>query len=479
MKQQDVVMGTVYLLIAQIAFVFSGYMVHIGLGRLLGPSEYGSYSVILYIITLFNMILSTGLPQAASKFISEDRIQSGAVFKTSLIFSSYLGLIIFWTIFVSAEWIASVFKDPELSPYIKVASLMIPFYNIFTIVLGYYNGLRYYKIQSYLLLSYHIIKPVMIFSFVCMGFSLWGAILGFALSPLIPLIIGIYIIGLRRFVGSNYFPLKTIVIFAVPMIIFSIAINLITSIDLFLVKRILMSNELVGYYSAASTISKVPYFFVVAIGIALFPAVSASILDFDKTQEYINESFRYSLIFIFPLAAMIAATSESLVTLLYSDAYQSAYEALEILIVGISLLSLFAILTTIISAAGKPRVSMYIGIVIIIIDYIFNIYLIPTWGIVGAAAATTLSNTIGVAIAAFYVYSKYSTLASPRSVMKITFASALLYLILSLVDLSGLYLILGYILMGLIYIGILFMMGEIEEKDIRRIKEIIPVSFIR
>jgi O-antigen/teichoic acid export membrane protein len=479
MNPQGVMIGAAYLLIAQLAFVFSGYIIHIGLGRLLGPSEYGVYSVIIYIITIFNLILTTGIPQAVSKFVSEDEVRSRTILKTSSNFSMFLGLAMFMLTYTGAELIASYLNDPDLAPYIRAASVMIPGYSLFTIIIGYYNGLRYYKIQSYLLLSYNFIKPTMIFLFVFMGFSVWGAILGFALSPLIPLIIGIYMIGIRSFAASNGFPLKTIIMFAIPILIFSIAINLITSIDLLLVKRILMNNEQVGYYSAASTISKLPYFLMVSINMAIFPAVSASIRDFAKTRDYINESIRYSLIFILPIAAMIAATSESLVTLLYSDTYQPAYEALEILIVGISLLSLFSILATIISAAGKPHISMYLGIIIIIIDYLINVFIIPIWGMVGAAVATSLASAIGVAMAAFYVYSRYGTLVSPFSAVRIMFASALIYLILSLTDLSGLYLLSGYLVMGLCYIGLLFVMSEIEERDIRRIKEIIPVSLIR
>ncbi|MEA1999447.1 MAG: oligosaccharide flippase family protein [Euryarchaeota archaeon] len=62
--KQSVLRGTIYLMAAQAAFVASGYAIHIGLARLLGPSEYGIYAVVISLMTMVNLILTTGIPQA-------------------------------------------------------------------------------------------------------------------------------------------------------------------------------------------------------------------------------------------------------------------------------------------------------------------------------------------------------------------------------------------------------------------------------
>ena len=50
---------------AQAAFVASGYAIHIGLARLLGPSDYGIYAVVISLMTMVNLIHTTGISQAA------------------------------------------------------------------------------------------------------------------------------------------------------------------------------------------------------------------------------------------------------------------------------------------------------------------------------------------------------------------------------------------------------------------------------
>ena len=72
MKKQNVTHGTIYLMAAQAAFVASGYAIHIGLARLLGPSDYGIYAVVISLMTMVNLILTTGIPQAVSKYVAHD-----------------------------------------------------------------------------------------------------------------------------------------------------------------------------------------------------------------------------------------------------------------------------------------------------------------------------------------------------------------------------------------------------------------------
>ncbi len=65
--------GTLYFILVQIVFLASGYVIHAGLGRMLGPELYGTFGVVISLVTMFNFILTTGLPQAASRYIALDK----------------------------------------------------------------------------------------------------------------------------------------------------------------------------------------------------------------------------------------------------------------------------------------------------------------------------------------------------------------------------------------------------------------------
>jgi len=467
MQRQGLLAGTTYLLIAQAVFVLSGYAIHVGLGRLLGPSDYGVYSVVIYIATVFNLILTTGLPYAASKFISEDEGQSQCIMKSSISLSAILGLAISAIIFFGADLISTILNDPTLSPYIRIVSIMMPIYALHSVITGYYNGMRSYKIQAFLLLLYDICKPLVIFLLVFLGLSEWGAVLGFALGPILPMLAGFFLIGLQTF-RARSFSYKKLLKFAIPIIVFSMSINLIMSLDLFFVKRILMDNEMAGFYSAASMIAKVPYTLLGALTAALFPAISASMSDREKTHEYISESIRYTLLILAPLTLIVAASSSGLVSLIYSNVYASAGEPLRILIIGEGFFAVFSVLTTVISGSGKPGVSMILSLLILVADLVSNQILVPIWGMLGAALSTGISSAIGLSLAAFFVYRYHQVLISAFSTAKILLASFLIFVAVAYISPEGMLLAPVYLLAGVLYLAILYVLKEITPTDIAR-----------
>lgn len=473
-QSQGVVKGTIYLLIAQIIFLLSGYIVHIGIGRFLGPSIYGIYSVAISVATVFNLFLTTGIPQSVTKYVSEDNSQSKAVLRTSLFISVLASTAFSVAILFGADGIAEILNDPSLAEYFQLTSLMILAYGPLTAIMAYFNGIKDYRTQALLISLFNILKPVFIFSLVFIGLSVWGAVLGFAVAPVIPLLIGLGLVGFDLYKGGGGFPAKRIMSFALPVIALSAAINLILNLDLFFIKGILIDNSLAGFYSAASMIGKVPYMLMGAITAALFPAVSASMHEHERVKNYISESLRYALLFILPGTAMVAATSTAVVTLIYSDIYQPAGTPLAILIVGICLFGIFALLTTIVSAVGRPGVAMAMGIGVLAVDFALNWLMVPAFGMVGAAGATTLSCTFGLGIAAAYVYWRYRVLIPAASAAKILAASLLVFIALYSIPVSGPMLLVAYGAAGIGYFLVLYLMGEIQERDIERLKRLIP-----
>ncbi|WP_214041208.1 oligosaccharide flippase family protein [Methanoculleus sp.] len=474
MQRQSVIQGTTYLLIAQIIFLLSGYVVHIGLGRTLGPASYGIYTVVISIATVINLFLTTGIPQATSKYISENPIQAKRVLRSSLKISVLFSLALSGVVIASADGIAYLLQDQSLAFYIPIVALMIVATGPRTVTVAYFNGIGDYKVQSILVGLYNVLKPVLILLLVFLGFSTFGAIVGFALSPVIPLIIGLFLVGRYTVIKSEHFPIQTILLFAAPIIVLSATINLILNLDLFFVKGILIDNVFTGYYSASAQIAKIPYFLMAAVTAALFPAVSASMHEHERVQNYISESLRYALLFILPGTAMVAATSTAAVTLIYSDIYQPAGAPLTVLIVGMCLFGIFALLTTIVSAVSRPGVAMAMGIGVLAVDFALNWLMVPAFGMVGAAGATTLSCTFGLGIAAAHVYWRYQVLMPVASAAKILAASLLVFIALYSVPVSGPMLLVAYGAAGVGYFLVLYLMDEIQERDIERLRRLIP-----
>jgi O-antigen/teichoic acid export membrane protein len=471
MHHQTVSQGTLYLTIANIIFLISGYIIHIGLGRLFGPDSYGMYAIIISIATIFNLFLVVGLPQAVSKYSAEDRIHAMDILRSGLQISLMMSVIIGVVLLLFASAVAALLHDNSLTPYIQVISLMMITYGPFTIIAGYYNGLQDYKTQSLLNISYYILKLVLIFIFVFCGFALWGAVLGFVFSPIIPLILGLLIIGIYPLLSAHNFSFRKILVFSLPIMILSAITNLILTLDLFFIKSLLIDNQIAGYYSAASQIARIPYVLMWGISFAIFPAIAAC-MNLEKIQDYLSESLRYSLLVVIPFTVILAVTATPLISLIYSPHYAPGGSPLEILFFGMGFFGLFFMLVMIISGCNRPYLAMGLSILVLVIDFGANSVLVPVMGMNGGAWATTIASATGTGLCLFYLYKKYGSFVQGMSLLKIIISTAVVALFVKYMDCQGIFLIVGYLIAFLGYFAVLYLLHEIKPRDIDRFMQL-------
>ena len=476
-KSIGVEKGALYLMIVQVVFLASGYLIHAGLGRLLGPASYGIFGVVIYLVTLGLDFLRAGIPQAASKYIAEDNSKAEAIMNKTVKLQLIYALLVFSIYLLLADLFADLLGDPSLSVYIRCSAFIIPAGAFFALYINFLNGLRWYNKQAQVMFFSIIAKVAGVFALVFLGYAIYGAIFGYLVEPLVGFALGWFFLkgGKGAKDGRNDVDQKKIMSFAMPVILFSISFTFLISADLFFVKRILMENVEVGYYTAASMLSRVPFFILSALGFALFPAISRStaINDVHQTKRYIARSMRYLLMFLLPTILLISATSESLVSLFYSSAYLPASLPLSILVFGLGFFTIFSILTTIITASGSPRVSMLITLIMVPLSIIFNVLLIPLYGLEGAALATTATSLFGLCIAAGYVLKRFKTLIDALAFVKLCVASVVIYAIALRLPLPLSFLPFLYVLLFAVYCGILFLMKELSEDDLETFKRII------
>jgi O-antigen/teichoic acid export membrane protein len=193
--------GTLYLMIAQTIFLGTGYIIHIGLARIISPIEYGRFGVILSILMMSQIFLNLGIPETVTKFISEGRnskIVKNKALKLQLLFS----LIIFLIIFLSAPLIANILNDPKLMNYIRFASIIIPVRAVYAILRGVLNGFRYFEKSAYAHTIDALIRIISVFILIYLGFGIYGAIGGYIFGAFVALWFS-YLFSLENIKGKK------------------------------------------------------------------------------------------------------------------------------------------------------------------------------------------------------------------------------------------------------------------------------------
>ena len=142
-----------WLTLSEIIFNLSGYIIHAGVGRILGPEGYGRYALVITITTMLIILIGNGIPTAMAKYISEvqdtekARIQSIKAHAIRL--QLLLMMIVTMIFFFLAPSFSLLLGDPTLTPLFRLATLIIPSFAAASFYFYYFNGLTRYPTHTF------------------------------------------------------------------------------------------------------------------------------------------------------------------------------------------------------------------------------------------------------------------------------------------------------------------------------------------
>ncbi len=457
-------------MIGQIVFVLSGYIVNIMLSRHLGVEQYGIFGVVTSVLVWVELSVIVGIPTAMQKFIGEDQTHAYTLRKVAFGMQLKYSIVIFILFFLSAGVLADLLNDHNLAFYLRVASINIVLYALYRLFINVHNGMKNFGKQTLASIVYAVGKMAGIFLLVWQGMAVVGALIGNAIGTVLGLCSAIF---LKADVKPSElkFEKTKIIRYAAPIILFTLLINLFLSLDLWFVQAVLDSTS-AGYYVAASSIAKAPYFLFLALSFTLLPSLAKAKKENDKprVQQLIWQSTRILLVSMSLIVALVISSAAEVIELLFTDLYAPAAVILQILICGLSFLTVFLVFTTMLNVDDRPSSSMWICAAVVALNVAMNLWLVPKHGIVGAAWATTISTFAGMLWAGLAVYRKFAVTLSLRSIMRIFIAATVAFLFGKLVPDSISFLLLKWATVTVTFGGMLFVLREIRAEEISRLK---------
>ena len=467
--------GTLYYLIAAAVFVLSSYSIHIIIARHMGPALYGVFGIVLSVLSVSDLVVRGGIGKAVSKYVAEGKNQFG-ILKAGLRLQLSVAAVVTFVYFMSAGSIASLLGDKTLILCMRISALCIIPYALDSVYHGYLNGIRQFRRESIASILYSLVKLGTVLTIVFTVSRVNEIFIAYAISACASVVLA------RQFghkfmknADDTVLSVKQLAAFAIPVAIYCITEVLLMNTDIFLIKRILHDNALAGFYISASSLARLPWYILGAFYMTLYPSISRAVSKGDMylVKRYIRQSLRHLLIAIVPMAFIISISGRNLIQLFYSDAFAPASSPLSVLIFGISLMAVFTSFTGVISASGKPSISLCLIVILLPIAFGANLVLIPKYGLLGAAIASTFTYGVGVVVAGSFVFFKFGKCVSILSVSRILIASFAISFLLPRYPANGLMLFGAYLIAFCVYIGILFITREITGEDINILKRML------
>lgn len=426
--------GTLDQVISRAVFVLSGYALHISMAYLLkDPATYGLLGLMVNVTNIARVLLSTGLPQATTKFIAEsDESLAYPILRTSMKLQWLMAAVITAVYLAGIPLWMRFLNDDSLAPYFLASAPLIPLMGGHQVLLGYFGGLRRFRAQSWLNTLYSVGRVAFAIAFVLLGLGVGGVLWGFSAALVVALAVSWSMVQPRN-PGPNP-ESRRLIAFALPLMVLAIGQSFVVNLDLLMLKRFFPGGEEVGFYTGAMNLGSAPYYIFTAFSITMLPLVANALRDNDdiRARRLVARNISFLVVVVAPIVAIVLAVPEALLDFVYPAAYRAGAFALSLLIVSQSLLAVLAALTSAITAKGHPRVAMAVWIVCIPVQLALGFAVIPRLGMAGAAAANLATTLVGVTIASALVWRYFGPPIEPARVAKALVAAAAVYLAMSL-----------------------------------------------
>jgi O-antigen/teichoic acid export membrane protein len=378
----------------QILRIMAGLLVGIWVARYLGPEQFGVFSYAIAFVAIFSSIAKLGLDSIVVRDLVNEPHKRNI----------YLGTA-FWLKFVGAFitlgviTIATIFTNNNHTTnlYIFIIASGIVFQS-FEVIDFYFQSKVLSKFVSLCKMTQLLISSLLKVYFVLTGADLfWFVVVSFVdqLSLAITLYIAYKYQKLDNF--YCYFDkviAKNLLKNSWPLIFSGLVVMIYMRIDQIMIKEMLGIRE-VGIYSAAVRLGEAWYFIPMVITSSLFPAiVSAKKVSKELYYTRLQRLYTFMVWAAIAIALPVTFLSDWLVNLLYGEEYMGAGEVLMIQTWAGLFVFLGVASSSWLTSENFQRLAFYRTFAGAIINVVLNLFLIPIYGIIGAAVATLIAQVM-------------------------------------------------------------------------------------
>src|SRR5262249_6032741 len=159
--------------------------------------------------------------------------------------------------------------------------------------------------------------------------------------------------------------------------------------------------------------------------------------------------------------------------------YKGAGPALRILAFGALLFGLLYVTTTVITAGGRPLVTLALAGLSLVANAAFGFAWIPKHGLPGAATAVVISMMLGAMGSLIYLTLKYGWILPVATVIRLAGCAGIIYVMsLAITPGTKLMLVGKLAILAVVFPVLLVMSKEIKRSDLTAFRGIVRISIV-
>jgi len=283
----------------------------------------------------------------------------------------------------------------------------------------------------------------------------------------------------HKFYGLSGFKInfkvwKNLIINSYPLVLSSVFTTIHFKVDILLVKR-LLEKEQVAFYRNAVVIPELLTFIPIAFMVPFFPVLSKKFtLDKKAFLDTFRAGAKYLFFIVAPIVLYIYFYMEDIILMIFKEKYIPAIGAATIVIFSEIFVYASSIFNNALVASNKQNYWLLFSGLSCITNIILNLFLIPRYGIEGAAMATVISYGLFLVWSLALKSTRELSIILMSNMPKPVISVLIMFLFITVFKQN---LWISFLPAAGIYIGSFIIMKGFKKKDLLFLKELLPSKY--
>ncbi|EMY76324.1 polysaccharide biosynthesis protein [Leptospira weilii serovar Ranarum str. ICFT] len=372
-----------------------GMFLGVWIARYLGPDNYGKLNYVIAYTALIGSFTNLGLDGVAVRELIKEKTHKEEIISTSFLLQFIAGVFAFGGAIILIPFLRP--DEPDLFWMVFLVGFTLVF-RAFGVVKYWYEAQvlsKYFVwLENGLFFIFSGIRILLILNGLGVFAFIWVGLVESFIS-----LFGYYLLykyhdGTLSVIHANWKRARALLRDSWMLLLSGLAVIVYMRIDQIMIGQML-GDEAVGVYTAAVKISEVWYFIPMTIASSIFPAILKA-KEFSQKLYLERLGLLHSFMFLLALLIAIPMTflSDPIIRLFFGEKFSEAGAILAIHIWAGIFVFLGVASSRYYLTENLPRGELYKSISGCLTNILLNYFLIPLYGIKGAAVATVISQFI-------------------------------------------------------------------------------------
>jgi O-antigen/teichoic acid export membrane protein len=451
--------------------------------RYLSPSDYGILELLSVSLTIIMILIQQGIQTSFFRAYSFDYKDSEEE-RRDVISTSYLYLLLSTFIFLGTISLFArqinnlLFQSKDYTLLVRLTVYTGFFNTLSSIPLQFFRA----KLQSVRFSLISITRFLInvffnIYFILKLKMGLSGVVYGNLYTSILISILTFFIIYKNLSLRISIRKLKNMLSYGLPLVPGGLSIWVLSVANRYFLERFSTTTEL-GLYSLGSRFSGILEFLIIQPFLTTWPSIYFPLAKEKDAPLTFSRLTTYFLLIGSFFSLGIIALSNPVIKIMADPQYWNAFRVIPLLVFSVLLYGLFSLLNVGIFIQNKTRYNPVIIGVAAVFNLVFNYFLIPPYGMLGAAYATFLSYLLMDILAYIINVRVYPVPYEWIRIIKIISITVLSSVIVSQVQVSSWKRELLYkFLLIFIFPLLLWVSGFFTSGEVKRAKDFIPELF--